>query len=386
MIIEGKYNSAKVMRSDIDQHTRAQVQLICDMEWFKDFSIVIMPDAHAGKPIPIGFTAMMKFRDFMNGPIKRLMPSIIGPDIGCGVSVYKINNEKNIQCPQLDKVIKKYIPSGKYKRGDTRKTYRIPEGSLRCQDKINIEACNSSMGTLGGGNHFIELAKDNHNVYYMIIHTGSRSLGSRVYTYYIDKANYYCKSNGINLDYIWSILPEELSMNYFKDVDFIDVFASINRDTIFNIIKDKMKWKDTEKIVDNSHNTYWSLEDEDEQEEYIIIGKGAQPSISEIAVPINNVDGTLLMSGYSNKKWNYSAPHGAGRLIPRKEVSNHHTLNEYKKIMEDAKVYSSTIDIYTLDEGPFVYRNLDQIEPYISDTAEFTTRLVPIYNFKGGWE
>ena len=361
----------RVEKYDIDQ-----LNLIATQECLKDhdISIVCMPDIHPGKIGPIGLTMMERYDP--NNSI--ILPGLIGPDIGCGVSVFTIDyKRKDLDFNKLDKVIKQYIPVGSAHH-DGSKECEINEELLKSlnyfsNEDYTIKAIKENLGTLGGGNHFIEVDKDSSNNIYLIIHTGSRNIGYKTYKHFMDSAK--CTD-----------IPFE--MRYLKDDDFVSYFeasqgcmkfARMNRMTIAKTIANNMKWK-LNPIIDSFHN-YITVETIDE-EEYLILRKGACAALKGdgVIIPINMRDGAIIGKGKGNKDWNFSAPHGSGRKASRIEIVQSHTVSEYKKVMKG--IHSSTINTSTLDEAPFAYRSIDDILPYIEESVKVTKIIKPIYNYK----
>lgn len=362
-IINGKYTSAKVFTNDIEKYAEEQIKMLCDNEVFKDCKIRIMPDVHPGKVSTIGFTSTIG---------DKIMPNIVGVDIGCGITMAKLNI-KNVEYSKLDVVIRDNIPSGFRLRGDYHILAEYFDLSrLYCYKNIDDHRVKLSIGTLGGGNHFIELDRDKDKKIYVTIHSGSRRLGIQVTDYYLNAGQRYLKSNGIDIPYELTYLEGELKDMYLHDIKIVQEFAALNRKAILYEITKGMKFK-IDEVYECMHN-YIS-------DDYIL-RKGAISAKDgeKVIIPINMKDGIILGTGKGNPEYNYSAPHGAGRVLKRTEVKNNHTLSEYKKIMKG--IYSSSINKNTLDEAPFAYRNINQILPFIEDTVDVTNILTPVYNFK----
>ena len=372
-IVQGTYTTAQIMTDDVEQYAIAQVKALCDNPVFKDSKVVCMPDIHPGKVTPIGFTAILN-----NYPVNGIMPSLIGNDIGCGILAIKLE-ETRFESQKLDRIIRENIPSGFSHRLDT-KLYNkyVGELYLYCKDCIcHNYNCISSFGTLGGGNHFIEIDKDpDDDSLWLIIHSGSRGFGSVVNKYYLDKAH----ELNPEIPYELGVLHSDLADMYFNDYYDLSDLADSNRSAIADIICNKMKFHSSI-ILDVPHNTIDLISPSG-----MIIRKGAISARTgkDVVIPINSKDGVIIGKGKGNHDWNYSAPHGSGRIMNRTEVANQHTLSEYKKEMNG--IYSPSINKNTLDEAPFAYRSIDQILPLIQDTVEVTKILKPVYNFKGGKE
>lgn len=352
--------SIKIFNCDnLEQHSSAQITRVANMEAFNKADIRIMPDVHAGKVVPIGFTAKV----LKSNPI---MPITVGNDIGCGMITAKLKIKRRIDLQKLDKIVHATSLGKKHSEIETE---FIPEG-------INCDRAKNTFGTLGHGNHFIELDKDEEDNYYLTIHSGSRTLGSMVSDKYMKLAQE--DSLNYNLPYEESILiSDELKSKYIKDVSITSCFAYKSRESICKTICKEMKWS-IEELYNSVHNCV------EEQLEYYIFRKGASASNlgDDIIIPINSRDGIIIGKGKGNKDWNYSAPHGSGRLYPRSVVASKFTLSQYKKEMEG--IYSSAISKETLDEAPFAYRSIDMIKDSIIDTVDIQKILKPVYNYKAG--
>lgn len=381
-IISGEFNSAlcHTVNADdgiaLETYTIAQIKALCDKEIYKDAKIVMMPDVHPGKVGPIGLTMEIS----NTTPI---MPALIGNDIGCGMSMVKFIPKHKLTASdfkKLDTVLRSNI---KNNNDDIEAIIEYLTSGGR--NNINIKAAEKNLGTLGGGNHFIEIDIDEKGEYYLTVHSGSRSVGNDIYKYYMDLGKKELSNIGIDIPYEDTYLYYEPNMRnnlkYLIDCRKCIRYAKRNRESIINNIMGEMKWKldnDFEPL-DVPHNYIDSS-----IENKLIIHKG---SISAkkgepVIIPINMRDGIILGYGKGNSEWNYSAPHGSGRIIKRSEVKNSVTLNMFKKSMEG--IYSPSISSNTLDESPFAYRNIDLIKEAISDTVEITNILRPVYNFKNG--
>ena len=251
---------------------------------------------------------------------------------------------------------------------------------LHCFKQINLSKAIHSLGTLGGGNHFIEMDKDENNNVYLIVHSGSRHLGKEITEYYLSKGFDLLKEQyNMNLPYALTWISNDLLSNYIHDVQIAQKFAQLNRDIIIDLILKNMKLKEIERFS-SAHNYIEKVNDEN----LFILRKGAISSkINEkVIIPINMKDGVILGIGKGNKNWNESAPHGAGRLMNRSEVKNHYTVSNFKKEMQG--IHCSCINANTLDEAPFAYRSIDTIKQHIKDTINIDKVLKPIYNYKAG--
>ncbi len=403
MVIEGKYNKAIIYGDIVDDTAKEQIKELCNQKSSIDRKIRIMPDVHAGKGCVIGFTADI-------GDI--VIPSIVGVDIGCGMLTVGLGNIE-IDFEKLDDIIHKYVPSGtsvhegrmvRFQKLQNLKCYR----SLK--DTKRIER---SIGTLGGGNHFIEIDEDDENNKYLVIHTGSRNLGHQVAEYYINMAYDIMrgkdkifeeqkriieeyKATGRKSEIQKAIvelkksflekeinIPKELCYLYgeYKDMYINDMaicqeFANINRIKIADIILEKLFDKNIcdFEYFETIHN-YIDIKTN-------IVRKGAVSAQKgeKLLIPINMRDGSLICIGKGNSEWNYSAPHGAGRLFSRGVAKEKFNIDEFKNSMKG--IYSTSINESTLDESPMAYKNADEIIKNIGDTADIVKFIKPLYNYK----
>lgn len=398
--LNGKYNSAKIFTDLVDQTAVAQIIEFCSQESAKNSKIRVMPDVHAGKGATIGFT--MTVQD-------KIVPNIVGVDIGCGMETIRIK-EKHIELQKLDKLIYEKIPSGFAIREKTHRYFeRVDMLSLYCFDEINQLRAEKSLGTLGGGNHFIEADKDEDGNIYIVVHSGSRHLGLAVATYYQNEAYRMLnksddeaiaqlvqrlKSEGkqrsieaeikkltstkrTNIPKHLAYVSGELFDMYIHDMKIVQEYAMLNRQAIIDEIIKGMKLHVVEQFT-TVHN-YVDVKN-------MILRKGAVSAQNgeRLLIPINMRDGSLICIGKGNEDWNFSAPHGAGRLMSRSEAKNSFTVSEYKKQMSG--IFSTSIGKSTLDECPMAYKSMNDIVDNISPTADIERIIKPIYNFKAGDE
>ena len=371
--IHGVYTSAKIFNTEkenntMDDYALAQLKALCDNQAFDGCTIRIMPDVHPGKVGTIGFTSTLG---------KQVLPNVIGIDIGCGMSLAKVKG-KTKEFQKLDVVIRDHVPSGY----SIRKTIHsmaqeLDLTKLLCYKHIFEEKARLSLGTLGGGNHFIELDVDDEKNTYLVVHSGSRHLGKEVTEYYLSMGQRQLKSKGIEIPYETTYLEGELLDAYLHDLAIVQEFASLNREIILAEITKHMKWK----ILDSYsciHNYV------DFRLDTPILRKGAISAQKDepVIIPINMRDGILLGTGLGNADWNYSAPHGAGRIMKREDVKANYTVSNFKSAMKG--IYSSCINKETLDEAPFAYRDLNSIQDAIQETVAMEKIIKPIYNFKAG--
>ena len=371
--ISGVYTSAQIFTTNnpdtaLESAALAQLQMLCDNPTLKDCKLRIMPDVHPGKVGTIGLTTTVG---------NAIMPNLTGIDIGCGMTLAQIAKVKP-EYQKIDRIIRERIPSGMCVRNDLHPLsidFAIEE--LFCYKNINKTKAFLSLGTLGGGNHFIEIDKDSDGNFYLIVHSGSRHLGKEVTEYYLTQGQKYLKAQKLHIPYELTYLEGELMEHYLHDVQLIQEYAALNRQIILEELVKNMKWK----VVDSYSSIHNYIT---KQKDTYILRKGAISAQKgeKVFIPINMRDGILLGTGLGNEEWNCSAPHGAGRILKRTEVKNHYTLAQYKKSMEG--IYSSCISRDTLDESPFAYRNMEEIMEAISETVSIEKRLRPVYNFKAG--
>lgn len=363
--LKGKYNTAKIFTDALENAAEGQIKKLLDQDFTSGSQIRIMPDVHAGAGCTIGTT--MTITD-------KVVPNLVGVDIGCGMETVKLKN-KRINLPELDSFIHNNIPAGFDIRDSAHKYIndaRLYE--LKCAEHINIQRGELSLGTLGGGNHFIEIDKDDDGSLYLIVHSGSRNIGLQAAQFYQDAA---FKSFGRESDipYELAYCEGDLLNDYLHDMAIMQEFADLNRRAITDSILKGCKLKEEDRFT-TIHN-YIDLE-------FGILRKGSVSAQKDeiLLIPINMRDGSLICRGLGNADWNYSAPHGAGRLMSRREVKDMFTVSAYKKEM--AGIYSSTINAETLDECPMAYKSLDEILSQITPTVEVINQIKPVYNFKAG--
>lgn len=431
LTITGKFNEATIFIDQIDGMTEEQIQTLCNQEWIQGSHIAIMPDCHAGAGCVIGFT--MTIED-------KVCPNLVGVDIGCGMLCIKLPEElKDLSLENLDTFISSQIPSGFFIYDTVQYnplTADFHLEDLHCHSHLkNIDYLERSVGTLGGGNHFIEVDKSDSGDLYLIIHSGSRNLGKQVAEYYQDLAYEDCNHTrenlrrekqeiidrlkkegrekeiqgelqklrtGISTDII---IPKDLCylsgthmQDYMEDMRICQRYARGNR----RIIAERILAHLFAQKYPNSSGAVWVDEDEaGYEDEYVdirmdcfttmhnyinfddnILRKGAI-SCNEgekVLIPLNMRDGAVISIGKGNPDTNYSGPHGAGRIMSRSEAMQNISLEEYQKTMEG--IYSTSVDNSTLDESPMVYKPTDVILKYIEPMVEIQEVIHPIYNYK----
>ena len=367
-IVNGVYTSANIFTDIVEDYAISQIQILCNNEALQGCRVRIMPDVHPGKVGTIGFTSTIG---------EKILPNLIGIDIGCGITLAKLK-QKKVEFQKLDKVIREQIPSGFAIR---KKAHRFGVDfefeRLHCYKAINKEKAKLSIGTLGSGNHFLELDKDENGSIYVAIHSGSRHLGKEVTEYYLNEGQKLLKKQGISVPYELTYLEGELKTSYLHDLEIVQEFATQNRKAILDELVKGMKWKLLEEYSIVHNYVDFSVE-------IPILRKGAISAKKGevVVIPISMADGILIGEGLGNEEWNCSAPHGSGRKMKREDVKNQYTVSQFKAEMKG--IYSSCIGKETLDEAPFAYRRMEEIETQIADTVKIQKRLIPIYNFKAG--
>lgn len=395
----------KIFTENIEQKALSQIYNLIKQPAFSECKVRIMPDVHAGTGCVIGFTADLG---------EKVIPNIVGVDIGCGMLTTNLGNI-DIDFARLDNVIREYVPSGRsvHKEENLSVASDIIE-KMYCKEKLNnIDWLKRSCGTLGGGNHFIEVDIDSKGNKYLVIHSGSRNVGKQVAEIYQQmaiedisgKSNFKQDSEKLIAEYkkigrereinnaIKELkksyenretkIPRELSYlvgehreMYLHDMQLCQDFAEINRRAIQSVICYYMSWevtKETERFQ-TIHNYI--------EHETNIVRKGAISAKSgeKLLIPINMRDGCILGIGKGNEDWNYSAPHGAGRIMSRSKAKEIVSLEEYKESMNG--IFTTSVNTLTIDESPMAYKSINEIMENIKDTVEVVDIIKPIYNFK----
>ncbi|MBQ4559505.1 MAG: RtcB family protein [Tyzzerella sp.] len=394
--IKGKVNTALCYAKVVEEDAIEQIHRMCDYEFTEGSTIRIMPDVHAGKGCTIGTTMTIK---------DKAVPNIVGVDIGCGMLTINIGKD-DIDFEKLDEAAH-FIPSGMNVWEGRRERFELQE--LRCyRDLKKTKWLERSLGTLGGGNHFIEVDEATDGTKYLVIHTGSRNLGKQVAEIYqqlaIDlnkgKETYFIQREEIIRTYkeqgrrkeiqaalneiAWvkreTTIPEDLCHlygsffeDYLHDVEICQRFAKRNREMIVEIILER-----TGLSGSDAFHTIHNYIDTDE----MILRKGAIAAHEgeKVLIPINMRDGSVLAIGKGNPEWNYSAPHGAGRVMSRTQAKSSLSLDEYKETMSG--IYTTSVNEETLDEAPMAYKRLEDIIDVIKETVDVIDVMKPIYNFK----
>ncbi len=366
-LVEGKYNTAKVFTDVVEDVALEQIKTLCNQEYTKGSQIRIMPDVHAGAGCTIGTTMTIK---------DAVVPNLVGVDIGCGMETIKIKN-KQIELEKLDKLIYERIPSGfNIRKNEHKLNEEIDLTQLRCvkKGKINLDRAVKSLGTLGGGNHFIEANKDEAGAIYIVIHSGSRHLGLEVANFYQEQAHQSLIHNS-EIPRTLAYCKGQLMEDYIHDMKIVQRFAMLNRKAMMDELIRGMKFK-----IEEEFTTIHNYIDTDSN----ILRKGAVSAKTgeKLLIPINMRDGSLICIGKGNADWNFSAPHGAGRLMSRTQAKNSYTVSEFKKQMKG--IYTTSVNAKTLDECPMAYKGMEDIVKNIGDTVEIVDIIKTIYNFKAG--
>lgn len=398
--LNGKYNSAKIFATTVENEVSEQVLEMLNLKAFENYKIRIQADTHAGKGCVIGFTATN---------IDKVVPNMLGVDLSCGMLAFNLG-KSDIDLEKLDNFIRSEIPHGSSVNQNIQTefiTEKLLEGIKYISEKTNsdYEKHVKAIGSLGSGNHFIEINQSKDLEKWIVVHTGSRNFGHRIATYHQNKAVEYCKlkskefndnrNKKIGLlkqqckqDEIQSLFEEvnvydvpkhlsflegDLMEDYFLDIKIANLFAIANRKTIIKNICNFLNIKFSEiNLIHTIHNYF----------DGTTIRKGSISAKNGevVLIPINMRDGSIIAKGKGNMDYNCSAPHGAGRLMSRTVAKEQVKLNEFKETMNG--VYSTSINEKTLDESPFAYKNISEIINNTSDTIEILDIIKPIYNFK----
>lgn len=381
-------NDIKVYATTLEDVALEQIKELGEFEPYKDSKIRIMPDCHAGAGCTIGTT--MEIKD-------KITPNLVGVDIGCGMLTVKLE-EANIDLQKLDAVINEYVPNGFNIHSEQKAEFDFDKLIAK---NLNIGRAKLSLGSLGGGNHFIEVGENSKGELFLVIHSGSRNIGGQVAKYYQDIAIGNLTDNSKEREKLIERLKKEGKQkdigkelkklkkptinkdlayltgadfdNYMHDMKLMQKYAVLNRRTVANIILKEAGLTEAESF-ETIHN-YIDFN-------RMMLRKGAVSAEKGevLLIPINMRDGSIIAKGKGNEDWNYSAPHGAGRLMGRKEAHRRLDFNEFKEQMKD--VYSTSVLSETLDEAPNAYKPMNEILEAIGETAEIVDIIKPIYNFK----
>ena len=380
----------KIFATTVEDTALAQIDEMNECEAYKDCTVRIMPDCHAGKGCTIG--TVIKIKD-------RIVPNTVGVDIGCGMMVCEIM-DKDIDLERLDKVVNEFVPAG-FNVHDEPVRISTELDDLICIKAVKKDYIQRSIGSLGGGNHFIEVNRAEDGKHYLVIHSGSRNLGVTVCDYYQKIAEKECgidpkerqalidrlKAEGRQReipaemkklqpkvkDMTLAYLEGQSFRDYLHDMEIAQRYAWINRQTIANIIADHMDWS-IGFTFHTVHNYIDTLS--------MTLRKGAVSAVNGevLIIPMNMRDGSLLCRAIGNPDWLYSAPHGAGRLMSRKQAFDTLKMEDFTATMSD--VYSTSVCPETIDESPMAYKPMQEIIDAIGDTVEIIDIIKPVYNFK----
>lgn len=404
-IVEGKYNSAKVFTDVVDEKSLEQIETLCNQEFVAGQKLRLMPDVHAGAGCTIGTT--MTIGD-------KIVPNLVGVDIGCGMETLVIRAKsevsKHFNPEELDKIIRKNIPSGRDIRKFPHRLAKEIEFE-KVRGKFDRHRAWLSVGTLGGGNHFIEADRDDDVNLYIVVHSGSRHAGKEIAEYYQEEAwkqlngnseaeiaafIQKLKSEGRETEIqeelkklksqVRTNIPKDLAYvsgqlfdDYINDMKIMQHFARVNRKAMIETISIGLHIKE-EDIIEQFTTIHNYIDTETEGA--MILRKGAVSAKKgeKLLIPINMRDGSLVCIGKGNEDWNCSAPHGAGRVMSRMKAKKELNLADFKAEMKG--IWSSTVNKSTLDEAPMAYKTMDDIVENIGETAEIVKIIKPIYNFK----
>lgn len=400
--VTGKFNEAKVFTDVVDETSLEQIRTLCDQEFTSGAKIRLMPDVHAGAGCTIGTTMTIK---------DKIVPNLVGVDIGCGMETLCIKADSEVSetfdGAKLDKIIRKNIPSGfKIRKFPHEFVSQVEWNSIK--GNFNKSRARLSLGTLGGGNHFIEADRDDEGNLYIVVHSGSRHAGLEIADYYQEMAwkqlNGNCDADKRHLietlkaegreqeiqarleelnAQILTNIPKDLAYvsgelfdDYINDMRIMQHFAMLNRKAMIQTISVGLRLK-KEDIIDQFTTIHNYIDTEN-----MILRKGAVSAQKgeKLLIPINMRDGSLICIGKGNEDWNYSAPHGAGRIMSRAKARKELSMEEFKAEMSG--IWSSTVNLDTIDEAPMAYKTMDDIVANIGPTAEIVKVIKPIYNFK----
>lgn len=401
--ITGKYNTAKVYTNSLDDTSRTQIETLCNQSFVEGSAIRLMPDVHAGAGCTIGTT--MTIGD-------KIVPNLVGVDIGCGMETVIIKatelQAKNFDPAQLDEIIYANIPSGMDIREIEHEFVKeIPFENIRCST-VNLSRAKKSIGTLGGGNHFIEVNRDDEDNLYIVIHSGSRHLGKEIAEYYQEEAWSQLNKNRkqdiselitklkedgrekeiqneikqvkqqviTNIPKDLAYLTGDLFDDYIHDMKITQHFALINRKAMMSVILQELKIPN--ELIYEQFSTIHNYIDTNS----MILRKGSVSAKlgEKLIIPINMRDGSLICEGLGNPDWNYSAPHGAGRLMSRASAFKMLKMEDFETAMDG--IYSTSVKKETLDESPMAYKSINDIVANIEPTAKILKRIKPVYNYK----
>lgn len=391
--VKGQYTDAVIYTNNPQEAAIVQIKELVNQSFMQGAKVRIMPDYHAGKGCVIGTTIALN---------NRVVPNLVGVDVGCGVLVSEIGKGK-VDFNKLDETIRHFVPSGNaiHDNADKMNVTEMYTNEAFIARGLQDDYTNRSLGTLGGGNHFIELAQDDTGMHYLLIHTGSRYVGAKVATWHqkrafeslqrvdlTEKMN-QLKKQGRHQEIQAMIqafklenpvVPKDLAYlegdlftDYIADMKLAQQFAHDNRKLIAQIIAERMKWDFSEQF-DSVHNYI--------DTDSMILRKGAVRAASgeRLVIPMNMRDGSLICVGKGNAEWNESAPHGAGRIYSRTAAMKNLSMDDFKETMSG--IWTTSVSEETLDEAPMAYKPMQEIVDQIGETADIQKHVIPVYNFK----
>ncbi len=392
--INGKKNSALVYTDRADKETVRQIERMLCLPALADAKIRIMPDVHKGRGCVIGFT--------MTLPASRVVPSFVGVDIGCGITAVRLDAGE-IDFAALDQIVRETAGRGTREEASPLLSSAGLD-KLYCRKEIDAGRAALSLGTLGGGNHFIEADRDENGALWLLIHSGSRSLGNDVSRYYQSRAYQESRADahreqkrryledrdetgerikavrrekqaGIPVGYEYACAEGKTFDEYLHDLAIAQNYASLNRKAIAGEILSRLGVRAVD-TVDTVHNYIDTASR--------ILRKGAVSARQgeRLLIPFNMRDGAVLCVGRGNPAWNFSSPHGAGRACSRSDARHAYTEEQFLREMEG--VWSTSVGKDTIDECPMAYKSPDRILPWLDETAEVVLTMRPVYNFKKG--
>lgn len=391
--ITGKYTNAKIYTNTPQEVAIGQIKELVNQSFMDGTKVRIMPDYHAGKGCVIGTTIQLN---------NRVVPNLVGVDVGCGVLVSEIGAGA-LDFNELDRAIRRFVPSGNEIHEDARARHELElfENENFIARGLQNDYTNRSLGTLGGGNHFIELAKDDAGVHYLLIHTGSRYVGAKVANWHQKRAFESLQREDLTgkIDALKEVgqyqeiqkmiqaykqenpvVPKDLAYlegdlfnDYINDMKLAQRFAHENRQQIAQTIAEKMKWEFAEQF-DSVHNYI--------DTDAMILRKGAVRAAKDekLVIPMNMRDGSLICIGKGNADWNESAPHGAGRIYSRTAAMKKLSMADFKETMQG--IWTTSVSEETLDEAPMAYKPMQEIVEQIGETVTIEKHITPVYNFK----
>lgn len=390
LTVQGKYNEAAIYTDSVSEGTIGQIIGLCNQSFAKESKIRIMPDTHSGTGCVIGTT--MTIGD-------KLVPNLVGVDIGCGLYVVKLKKNIKLNFDKLDRIIRTRIPSGSKTRNKAEADFEL--GDIHAP--IHKGWALRSLGTLGGGNHFIEV-NEGKDAFYLVIHSGSRVLGKEIAEYHqevayqtlsekrkelkLERKHAQNKNDlqraealeqereAIKIPYELSYLTGQAMSDYLSDMRIAQAYAAENRRLMGEIILKGMKWKKSVSDSFDCPHNYIDLEQG-------ILRKGAVSAQEkeQVIIPLNMKDGSILGVGKGNPEWNFSGPHGAGRQLSRSEAKRQISLESYQHVMKN--IWTTSVSKKTVDEAPKAYKPVKQLLEDIQPAVEVQEIIKPLYNFKG---